>query len=85
MSLLRESLGGRHSPSTIVFAAFLVKLAKHLALLACLAIVGQAAGRAALGQRAIVWVVVFAALIHALGQTLKRRSHKRQTTLRGPT
>jgi len=73
MSMSRESSSGRHSPSAIVFAAFLTKLAKHLALLACLAIVGQATGRAALGQRSIVLLVVCAAVIHALGQTLKRR------------
>jgi len=69
----RESLSGRRSPSAIVFAAFLIKLAKHLALLACLAIVGQAAGRAALSQRSILVLVVCAALVHALGHTLKRR------------
>ena len=61
------------APSTIVFAAFLTKLAKHLALLVCLAIAGQATGRAALGQRSIFLLVVAAALIHGLGQSLKRR------------
>jgi hypothetical protein len=69
----RESLGCRRSPSAIVFAAFLTKLAKHLALLACLAIVGQATGRAALGQRSIILLVMCAALAHTLGRTLKRR------------
>jgi len=68
------SLGLRRSPSAIVFAAFLTKLAKHLALLVCLAIVGQATGRVALGQRSILLLVMGAALINALGQTLKRRS-----------
>jgi len=63
----------RRSPSSIVCAAFLTKLAKHLALLACLAIVGAATGRAALGQRAILLLVVGAALIHAIGQALERR------------
>jgi hypothetical protein len=64
------------SPSTIAFAAFLTKLAKHLALLVCLAIAGQATGRVALGQRSILLLVVAAALIHGLGQTLKRRSSR---------
>jgi hypothetical protein len=73
MAMSRDNHGRLCSPLTIVVAAFLTKLAKHLALLACLAIAGQAAGRAALGQRSIVWLVVGAVLIHALGQTLKRR------------
>lgn len=62
----------RGSPSTIVLAAFLVKLAKHLALLVCLAIVGQASGRVALEQPTLLAMVVAAATIHALGHTLKR-------------
>jgi len=70
----RAFVSACRSPSTIAFAAFLTKLAKHLALLVCLAIVGQATGRAALGQRSILLLVVAAALIHGLGQTLKRRS-----------
>jgi len=85
MSMSRESPGCRRSPSTIVFAAFLTKLAKHLALLACLAIVGAATGRVALAQPAILGLAVCAVLVHTLGQTLKRRSHNRQTTLRGST
>ena len=64
----------RRVPSTIVLPAFLAKLAKHLALLGCLAILGQASGRVALGQRSILLLVVVAALIHRLGQTLQRRS-----------
>jgi len=72
------SLVLRRSPSTIVFAAFLTKLAKHLALLACLAIVGVATGRALLSQRSILLLVIGAALIDALGQTLKHRSPHRQ-------
>ena len=67
-------LGARRSLSALVFAAFLTKLAKHLALLVCLAIVGQATGRAALGQLTILLLAVAATLIHGLGQTLKRRS-----------
>lgn len=71
--MLRAFASARRAPSTIVFAAFLIKLAKHLALLVCLAIVGQATGRAALGQPAIFSLVVAAALIHGLGQALGRR------------
>ena len=85
MSISREPFGGRRSPSSIVFATFLIKLAKHLALLACLAIVGQAIGRAALPQPVVLGLIVCAALVHTLGQTLKRRWHIRQNTLRAPT
>jgi hypothetical protein len=70
----RAFISACRAPSAIVFAAFLAKLAKHLALLVCLAIAGQTTGRVALGQRAILLLVVAAALIHGLGQTLKRRS-----------
>jgi hypothetical protein len=68
-----ESFGPSRAPSTIVLAACLTKLAKHLALLACLAIVGQATGRAFVGQRFIFILILAAALIHSLGQTIKRR------------
>lgn len=73
MSMSRQSLGGCRSASSIVFAAFLTKLAKHLALLACLAIVGQTTGRAAFGALSIAVLVAGAALIHAVGQALERR------------
>ena len=69
----RLDLGTRRSPSPFLFAAFLTKLAKHLALLVCLAIVGQATGRVALGQVTILSLAVAATVIHQLGQTLKRR------------
>lgn len=70
----RPVLATRRSLSSLVFAAFLTKLAKHLALLVCLAIVGQATGRAAFGQLTILLLVVAAVLMHGLGQSLKRRS-----------
>ena len=72
--MLRPILATRRSLPPLVFAAFLTKLAKHLALLVCLAIVGQATGRAAFGQLTILLLAVAAALIHGLGQNLKRRS-----------
>ena len=70
----RSDLGARRPLPPLVFATFLTKLAKHLALLVCLAIVGQATGRAALGQVTILLLAVAATVIHQLGQTLKRRS-----------
>ena len=70
----RPVLATRRSLSPLVVAAILTKFAKHLALLVCLAIVGQATGRAAFGQLTILLLTVAAALIHGLGQSLKRRS-----------
>jgi hypothetical protein len=54
-------------------AAFLSKLAKHLAVLACLGIVGETSGRFAIGQMGIFLLVVFAALLHSGARTLQRR------------
>ena len=71
--MLRDTHGRLRSPLKIVVAAFLTKLAKHLALLACLAIIGQTTGRAALGPPAILFLVICAALLHSLGLALKRR------------
>ena len=53
--------------------AFLPKLAKHLALLACLMIVSQVAGRPVVGQLGIFVTVVLAALLHSAGRTVRRR------------
>jgi len=73
-------LGARRPLSPLVFAAFLTKLGKHLALLVCLAIVSQASGRAAFGQLTILSLAVAATLIQGWGQTLKRRSAKDSRT-----
>ena len=64
------SAGGQHSVSALASGAVLAKLAKHLALLACLAIVGQASGRAAIGALAIFSLVVIAAVLHSIGRAL---------------
>ena len=73
MAMSQDTHGRLCSPRTIVVSAFLTKLAKHLALLACLAIAGQATGRAALGQPAILILIICAALLHTVGLALKRR------------
>ena len=73
MAMSRDTHRKLCSPLTIVTAVFLTKLAKHLALLACLAIAGQATGRAVLGQPAILFLVICAALLHSVGLVLKRR------------
>jgi hypothetical protein len=57
----------------ILSSAFLSKLAKHLAVLACLAIVGETSGRFVIGQKGILVLVVSAALLHSAGRTLQRR------------
>jgi hypothetical protein len=52
---------------------FLSKLAKHLAVLGCLGIVGETSGRFAIGQMGIFLLVVSAALLHTAGRTLQHR------------
>ena len=54
-------------------SGFLSKLAKHLAVLACLGIVGETSGRFAIGQIGIFLLVVSAALLHSAARTLQRR------------
>jgi hypothetical protein len=60
--------------SASVIAAFLVKLAKHMAVLACLMIVGTATGRTVPGRFGIFLMVVAAALAHILGRAIERRA-----------
>jgi hypothetical protein len=71
---------GEPLTATCVTAAVLAKLAKHFALLASLAILGEAGGRIPVGQPAIFMLIVLAALFHAIGRTLRLRS-LRQTPL----
>lgn len=54
-------------------AAFLQKFAKHLALIACLVIVGGATGRFAINEFAIFLMVVAAAALHSVGRILEYR------------
>ena len=54
-------------------SACLSKLAKHLAVLACLGIVGETSGRFVIGQMGIFLLVVSAAVLHSAGRTLERR------------
>ena len=61
----------------MVFGAispFLLKLAKHVALLACLLILGRASGRAEIGQIWIFSLALIAALLHLGGRALRLRS-----------
>ena len=70
-----ENIGAQsRDPSTLVIAAFLTKLAKHLALIACLMIAGSATGRAAISQFAIFFLVAGAAVAYSIGQSITRRA-----------
>jgi len=60
-----------YSPATCLTAAVLIKLARHLALLASLTIIGEAAGRIAISQLAIFILIVLAVLSHTIGRTLQ--------------
>lgn len=60
--------------SASVLAAFLIKLAKHMAVLSCLLIVGTATGKTVLDQFGIFLMVVAAALAHIVGRALERRA-----------
>ncbi|HTN72625.1 MAG TPA: hypothetical protein VMO00_16210 [Methylomirabilota bacterium] len=59
-----------------VIAAFLVKLAKHLAVFTCLLILGQATGRVPVNHPAIFLLVTGAVLAHAIGNMLQLRLRK---------
>jgi hypothetical protein len=69
-------------------SGFLSKLAKHLAVLACLGIVGETSGRFMIGQIGIFLLVVSAALLHSAGRALQRRLQSQircaQTQRRSP-
>ena len=63
---------GNFCLSAAVIAGLLQKFAKHLALLACLLILGRATGRVDPGQLTILLIVVSAATLHFLGNSLGR-------------
>jgi hypothetical protein len=70
-------------PATCVTAAVLTKLAKHLAILASLTILGQVTGRIAVSQLAIFILVVLAALSRTIGCTLQLRFRKQTALTKG--
>ena len=63
----------RFQTSACVVAGFLQKFAKHLALIACLTILGGATGRFALSEFAIFCIVIAAAALHSIGRVLEYR------------
>jgi hypothetical protein len=69
--MAKSSPLGRYSRVKVaLISALLMKLAKHLALIACLMIVGGATGRVAVNEGIIFSFVVVAALFHAIGRTM---------------
>jgi hypothetical protein len=68
--------------SLFLLAGILTKLAKHLALIACLLIVGEASGRSAIGEVGIFLVVLAAGVLHLAGQALQRRQSARLSLAR---
>jgi len=60
-------------PRAHLTALFLTKLAKHLALLACLMIVGEATGQPPLGPIGIFLLIVFAASLQCASRSLQGR------------
>ena len=62
-----------YSHITAALAVFLSKVAKHLALLACLLIVGKATGRLTTGQFVIFCLTIFASVAHLAGRALAPR------------
>jgi hypothetical protein len=61
-----------HAPAGVL-AAFLLKLAKHLALIGCFMIIGRASGRFAPSEIGIFLTVGAAAVLHSIGRVLESR------------
>jgi hypothetical protein len=91
--MLRDSHKGGQRPefgklrdylsATCVTAAVFAKLAKHLALLASLTILGEATGRIAVSQLAIFILVVVAALSSTIGRVLQLRLRRQSALNKG--
>ena len=59
--------------SLSLISGILTKLAKHLALIACLMIVGEASGRSSLGEVIIFLIVLASVAVHSFARALQRR------------
>ena len=72
------------APSCVI-GACLIKLAKHLALMTCLLIIGEPVGRFAVSQLALFVMVLTAAVLHSIGRVLQcRLSHSDRLSGLGP-
>ena len=68
-----------------VIGACLIKLAKHLALMTCLLIIGDPIGRFAISQLGLFLMVLTAAVLHSIGRVLQcRLSHSDRLSGLGP-
>ncbi len=66
----------RHRRTAIVASVLLTKIAKHLALLACVLILGKAAGRFAMGELGIFLLALFATVAHLFARALSPCCHE---------
>jgi len=84
----RASTGGLNPGSprwpARAIVPILAKLAKHLALLASVLIIGGALGKSFSGQIAVFIVIVAATLVHSIARTLQRRPPAANAPHRGP-
>jgi hypothetical protein len=69
-----SELAKKPSPCAAVTGPWLIKLAKHMALLGCLMIAGTATGRTAVSRLTIFLLIVGAVLAHLWGRVLERRA-----------
>jgi hypothetical protein len=76
-NLWNDPIGGSDAPLGAT-AAFLCKLAKHLALIGCLMIVGVPSGRETIGQLTVFFTIVLAALLHGIGRHFQQRRLRRR-------
>jgi hypothetical protein len=60
-------------PARSVVALFLLKLAKHMALLVSLLLIGKTRGEPTIGALGTFLVIISAALIHSVGRWLQMR------------
>lgn len=63
----------RNPRLTAVASVLLSKVAKHLALLACLLIVSQAGGRLTIAPSVVFFLTIFASIAHLAGRALAPR------------
>ncbi len=65
----------RAAPARVILGLCLVKLGKHLAVLACLLILGQAAGHFHVSQLTIFALIVLSAITHSSGKAYLALTH----------
>lgn len=66
-----------------VMVAVLLKIAKHMALVACLLLIGKTRGEPIIGPLGTLLIIIVAALIHSLGRRLQIGPAPRNRFFRG--